>query len=53
VRSDGAQFLLVEEHVDPEIERVAERNRRFALVEKVEPLVRRTVQRLNPRAASV
>lgn len=53
VRSDGAQFLLVEEHADPAIERVTERNRRFALVEKVKPLVRRTVQHLNPRAASV
>ena len=52
VRSDGAQFLLVEDHVDPEIERVAERHRRFALVEKVKPLVRETAQRLNPRAAS-
>jgi len=50
VRSDGAQFLIVEEHVDPEIERVGKRNRRFALVEKVKPLVRSTVRRLNPRS---
>jgi hypothetical protein len=53
VRSHGAQFLMVEEHVDPEIERVARRSRRFALVEKMKPLVRRTVQRLNPRAEAV
>jgi hypothetical protein len=51
VRSKGAQFLMVEDHVDPELERVAKRTRRFALVEKVKPLVRRTVERLNPRAA--
>jgi hypothetical protein len=53
VRADGAQFLIVEEHVDPEIERVSKRTRRFALVEKVKPLVRRTVQALNPRAEAV
>ena len=50
VRSDGAQFLMVEGHVEPEVERIAKRTRRFALVEKVKPLVRRTVQRLDPRA---
>jgi hypothetical protein len=53
VRTDGAQFLMVEEHADPEIERVTGRNRRFALVEKVKPLVRETARRLNPRAAGV
>jgi hypothetical protein len=50
VRSDGARFFMDEDHVDPEVERVAKRTRRFALVEKVKPLVRRTVQRLDPRA---
>ena len=50
VRSDGAQFLIVEEHVDPEIERVEKRTGRFALVQKVKPLVRATVRRLNPRS---
>lgn len=53
VRADGARFILDEEHVNPEVERVVERRPRFALVEKVKPLVRQTVQRLNPRAASV
>lgn len=51
VRSDGAQFLLIDEHIDPEVERVAERHRRFTIVEKFKPLVRRTAQRLNPRVA--
>ena len=50
VRSDGAQFLVLEEHVEPDVERVTKRNRRFTLVEKVKPLVRRTAQRLDPRA---
>ena len=53
VRANGAQFLMVEQHADLKIERVTDRNSRFALVEKVKPLVRQTVQRLNPRAASV
>jgi hypothetical protein len=51
VRSDGAQFLIVEDHVNPDVERVTRRMPRFSLVEKVKPLVRRTVQRLDPRAA--
>jgi hypothetical protein len=50
VRSDGAQFLMLEEHVEPEIERVAKRRPTFTLVEKVKPLVRRTVRTLDPRA---
>ena len=49
-RSDGAQFLVDEEHVNPEVERIVERRRCFALVEKVKPLVRQTVLRLDPRA---
>jgi hypothetical protein len=51
VRSDGAQFLIVEEHINPDVERVTRRTPRFSLVEKVKPLVRRTVERLDPRAA--
>jgi hypothetical protein len=50
-RSDGAQFLIVEEHINPDVERVTRRTPRFSLVEKVKPLVRRTAERLNPRAA--
>ena len=53
VRSEGAQFLMVEDHAEPEIERVTKRTRHFALVEKVKPLVRRTVQRLDPRAQEI
>jgi hypothetical protein len=51
VRSDGAQFLVDEEHVNHQVERIVERRRCYALVEKVKPLVRRTVLRLDPRTA--
>jgi hypothetical protein len=51
VRADGAQFLVVDGHVNDDVEQVVERRRNFALVEKVKPLVRKTVRRLNPRAA--
>jgi hypothetical protein len=51
VRSDGAQFLLVPGHEDTRVERIVERPRgRFAIVEKVNRVVARTVRRLNPRA---
>ena len=49
VRDDGATFLLAPGHEDPEIERVVERGRGFAVVEKVNRTVARTVRRLNPR----
>ena len=51
VRSDGAQFLVVEGHVNDDVEHVVEKRRNFALVKKVKPLVRKTVRQLNPRAA--
>jgi hypothetical protein len=50
VRADGAQFLLVDDHINEEVERVVERRPGFTLVEKFKPLVRRTVERLDPRA---
>jgi hypothetical protein len=51
VRADGAQFLVSEDHVNDEVERVVETTEEFTLVEKVKPLVRSTVLQLNPRAA--
>jgi hypothetical protein len=51
VRADGAQFLVVEGHVNGEVEQVVAKRRNFDLVEKVKPLVRKTVRRLNPRSA--
>ena len=51
VRSDGAQFLVVDGHVNDDVEQVVSKRPDFSLVEKVKPLVRKTVRRLNPRAA--
>ena len=50
-RTDGAQFMVADDHVNQDVERVVERTDDFTLVEKVKPLVRRTVIELNPRAA--
>ena len=50
VRSDGARFLVADEHVNREVERVVERRPRYWLIEKVKPRVRNAVQRLDPRA---
>jgi hypothetical protein len=50
VREHGATFLVSDRHVNYEIEKVVERRHGFHIVEKVKPLVRRTVQRLNPRS---
>jgi hypothetical protein len=50
-RTDGAQFIVTDDHVNEDVERVIERTDDFTLVEKVKPLVRKTVVDLNPRAA--
>ena len=50
VRRDGTRFLVVPGHEDTRIERVvAQPRRRFAIIEKVNGVVARTVRRLNPR----
>jgi hypothetical protein len=50
VRSDGTHFLLVPGHEDTRMERVVEKpHRRFAVVEKFNAIVARTVRRLDPR----
>jgi len=51
VRSEGTHFLLAPGHHEPEVERVVERTEEFDVVEKIVPLMRRIVRRLNPRAA--
>ena len=52
VRADGATFMLVPGHEQPDIERVVDASRRrFHVVEKVQATVRETVRRLNPRTA--
>ena len=51
VRSDGTHFLLAPDHHEPNVERIVERTGELEVVEKVAPLMRRIVRRLNPRAA--
>lgn len=51
IRSEATHFLLAPGHHEPKVERVVERAGEFDVVEKVEPLMRRIVRRLNPRAA--
>ncbi|MGH3050756.1 MAG: hypothetical protein ACRDLK_11410 [Gaiellaceae bacterium] len=50
VRADGATFMLVRGHEQPDIERVLEQRPHFNIVEKVQATVRQTVRRLNPRS---
>ena len=49
VRAGGARFMLVEDHLEPRVERVVEHRRRFTVVEKVRPRARRLAERLDPR----
>jgi hypothetical protein len=50
VRSDGTQFLLDPEHVEPEVERIVRERNGYAVVKKVDAVVARLVRRLDPRA---
>jgi hypothetical protein len=49
VRADGATFMTVPGHEDADIEQVVARRGRFQVVEKMQRVVRDTVERLNPR----
>jgi hypothetical protein len=51
VRSQATHFLLAPGHHEPKVERVVEQTEELEVVEKVVPLMRRIVRRLNPRAA--
>jgi tRNA(Ser,Leu) C12 N-acetylase TAN1 len=51
VRSEGTRFLLAHGHHEPKVERIVEHTEEFEVVEKVVPLMRRIVRRLNPRTA--
>ena len=51
VRSDATRFVLAPGHHEPTVERVVERTGELEVVEKVPPLMRRIVRRLNPRTA--
>jgi hypothetical protein len=49
VRESPTQFLVRHGHVLPEVEEVVRRQRRYAIVEKVDRVAARVVRRLNPR----
>jgi hypothetical protein len=49
VRADGATFMTVPGHEDADIEQVVATRGRFQVVEKMQRVVRDTVERLNPR----
>jgi len=51
VRSEGTHFLLAPGHHEPKVEKIVEQTEELEVVEKVVPLMRRIVRRLNPRAA--
>jgi hypothetical protein len=51
VRADGATFMTTPGHEDADIERVVSNRGRFQIVEKMQRVVRDTVERLNPRTA--
>ena len=51
VRSEATRFLLAPGHHEPEVERIVERTEELEVVDKVPPLMRRIVRRLNPRTA--
>jgi hypothetical protein len=50
VRADGTRFILAPGHELPDVERVTRRSKRFELVEKVKPRVRKAAEKLDPRA---
>jgi hypothetical protein len=49
VRSHPTRFLVQDGHLEPEIEQVVHRRRRYAVVEKVDRVAAAVVRRLNPR----
>ena len=51
VRSEGTHFLLAPGHHEPKVEKIVEETEELEVVEKIVPLMRRIVRRLNPRAA--
>jgi hypothetical protein len=51
VRADATHFLLVPGHELEKVERIVKRpHKRFAVVEKFDRIIARTVRRLDPRA---
>jgi hypothetical protein len=50
VRADGAQFLVANDHEDPDYERVVKRRRGYAIVKKLGRGLTALVRRSDPRA---
>jgi hypothetical protein len=50
VRGDATTFVLDPEHVEPDVERIVERRRHYAVVKKVDAAVARIVRKLDPRS---
>ena len=50
VRAHPTRFLVRHAHVEPEVEEVVRRRRRYAIVEKVDRAAAAIVRRLNPRS---
>jgi hypothetical protein len=49
VRSEGTRFVVVEGHVEPQVERVVGHIREYPLVEKTDPEVREIAEDTDPR----
>ena len=49
VRAHPTRFLVQQGHVEPDVEEVVRRRRRYAIVEKVDRAAAAIVRRLNPR----
>jgi hypothetical protein len=50
VRKDATTFVLDPDHVRPDIERIVQRRRGYAVVRKVNAAAARIVRKLDPRA---
>jgi hypothetical protein len=51
VRREANRFIVASGHEEPTVERVVDRARGYAVVEKFRPTMERIVRRLDPRAA--
>lgn len=49
VRAEGTRFVVVPEHVEPDVERVVGHIREFPLVEKIDPEAREIAAQTDPR----
>jgi hypothetical protein len=49
VRADATTFLLNPDHVEPDVEKIVDERRGYAVVKKVDGIVARVARQLNPR----